>query len=120
MPKMSDYEEWLKAYMVADGDLVQLLNEGEFIPAQETKFGRLAFNILVGLNDQSSKTWGMNKTTRTRLTAAWGEDSANWVGKWVQIKKSQQNVRGEMRDILFGYPYELQPQPPVQAGLTPP
>jgi len=99
---MSDYEDFLDATMVYDGDIVQLLDEGVFKEPEVTKLSRTVFHIRVRLQDGRKKIWSMNKTTRRRLAKAWGDDSSNWVGKNVKISITQQNVQGKMRDVLWG------------------
>jgi len=111
MPIMSDHEEFLNSTMLEENDIVVLLNEGEFREPEDTGLQRTVFQISVGLPDQRTKTWTMNKTTRKRLIEAWGDDSANWVNKKVQIKMTMQNVRGEMRTVLWGYPVDKDPTP---------
>lgn len=111
---MSDLEDFLKPYMVEDGDLLVLLDAGTIIPAKESKFGRSQFHVNVGLPDQRQKVWAANKTSRDRFTAKWGEDSENWVNKQVKIEKNRENVRGEMRDVLYGWPVEGEPAPSQQ------
>jgi len=101
---MSDYEDFLDATMVYDGDIVQLLDEGVFKEPEVTKLSRTVFHIRVRLQDGRKKIWSMNKTTRRRLAKAWGDDSSNWVGKNVKISITQQNVQGKMRDVLWGEP----------------
>ncbi len=111
MPIMSDHEEFLNSTMLEEDDIVVLLDEGTFREPEDTGLQRTVFQISVGLPDQRNKTWTMNKTTRKRLIEAWGDDSANWVNKKVQIKMTMQNVRGEMRTVLWGYPVEGDPIP---------
>lgn len=106
MPRMSDHEEYLDATMVGNGDIVVLLDEGVFREPEETGLSRTVFQIRVGLPDQRRKTWTMNKTTRRNLAKAYGDDSANWVNKRVRIQVLQQNVRGEVKDVLYGHPVE--------------
>lgn len=109
MPRMSDYEEYLDATMVDNGDLVVLLDAGVFREPEETGLDRTVFHIRVGLPDQRKKTWTMNKTTRKRLAKAHGDASENWVKKQVRIQILQQNVRGEVKDVLYGHPVEGSP-----------
>lgn len=105
MPLMSDHEEFLNATMLDDGDVVVLLDEGVFREPEETGLSRTVFQIRVGLPDQRTKTWTMNKTTRKKLAEEYGDDSANWVNKTVKVTITKQNVRGEMRDVLYGAPF---------------
>lgn len=104
---MSDYEEFLKAYMVKDGDIIVLLDAGVFKEPEETGFQNIVFHIRVELPDKRRKTWSMNKTTRNRLAKAWGDDSVSWVNRKVRLQILKQNRRGgEVMDVIYGYPIE--------------
>jgi len=106
MPKISDHEEFLNASMVKDGSIVVLLDEGAFKDPEETGLQRTVFQIRVGLPDQRKKIWTMNKTTQRRLAEAYGDDTASWVKKQVRIELAKQNVRGEMKNVIYGHPVE--------------
>lgn len=114
MPRMSDHEEFLNATMVKNGDILVLLDAGVFREPEDTGFQRTVFQIRVGLPDQRAKTWTMNKTTRNRLAQAWGDNSESWIQKGVRIQILQQNVRGEVKQVVYGYPSET---PPQQASM---
>lgn len=105
MPKMSEHNPYLSAYLVRDGDLVKILDAGEWTE----RFDREIFEITVGLPTNQTKIWTMNKTTRDKLIKAYGDDSVNWIGKWVKISIRKQNVRGEDKDVLVGEPTEPSP-----------
>jgi hypothetical protein len=109
MPRISDHEDFLNATMVSEGDVLQMLDEGEFREPDETGFNRTVFNITVQLPDGRCKSWTMNKTTQRRLAAEYGDQTEKWVGKYVQVEIAKQNVRGEMRDVLYGHPAKAPP-----------
>jgi len=117
---MSEHEEFLSAEMLKNGDVLEIANEGMFLTAEETPFKRPAFQIDVKLPNGSRKTWGVNKTTRRRLAAAYGDDSADWVGRKVRIELLRQNVRGEMKIVVYGHPVETLPtaEAKVEPRLT--
>jgi len=125
MVKMSEHEEFLTAGMVKTGDVLKILEEGRFLAADEleeiygaSSFGRrTAFFIDVELPSGTSKTWVMNKTTRRRLAAAYGDDSVNWIGRNVRVEVVKQNVRGQLRDVIYGHPTDNEQTPP-QKKLT--
>jgi uncharacterized FAD-dependent dehydrogenase len=109
---MSDYEEFLDSTMVGNGNTIVLLNEGEFKEPEETGLSRTVFQIQVQVPDGRKKTWSMNKTTRKKLAHAWGDDSSNWVNRKVKIQITQQNVRGEIKDVIYGTPTDAFAEPP--------
>lgn len=109
MPRMSDFEEFLNGSMVSDGDILVLLNAGVFREPEETGLQRTVFQIRVRLPDGRTKTWTMNKTTRNRLAKAYGDDSESWLNRRARLKILQQNVRGEIKDVIYGYAVEGKP-----------
>ena len=106
MVKMSEFEPFLKSFMLTDRDRIQILNEGESVPPEVTKFRTAVFQITVKLPNGSTKLWTMNKTTRSRCAASWGDDSKGWIGKWIQVTLSKQMIQGTSRDVIFGTPTE--------------
>lgn len=111
MPRISDYEEFLNSTMVKAKDILKLLDAGEFREPEETGFSRTIFQISVSLHDGRRKTWTMNKTTRKRLAEAYGDDTEDWVGKYVKVEIAKQLVRGEPKDVLYGRPVDPPTQP---------
>jgi len=96
--------EFLGPSDVKSGDTVEILDEGVFKPAGETPFGRPVFQVRVRTPGGDVKTWTMNKTTMSRLEAAWGDETKNWVGKKVRVELVNMSVRGQFRTVVFGYP----------------
>ena len=104
MPRVSDHEEFLNTTMVEEGEILVILDPGRYLEPEETGFTRTVFHIRVGLPDQRAKTWSMNKTTQRRLAKAYGDDTASWVNRHVQVEIARQMVRGEPREVLYGRP----------------
>ena len=111
MPRMSEHEDYLKPYMVDNGDIIQLLDEGAFIKPDFPGFITAVFQIKSRLPNGQVKLWSMNKTTRNRCAAEWADDSENWVGKKLQLEIVRQNVRGTIREVIFGTPVDEPTQP---------
>jgi len=111
MPKISDHQEFLNSTMISDGDLVVIADAGEFKAPSVTGLNRVVFHIGVTLPDGRFKIWSCNKTSQGNLAKAYGDDTAGWVKKQVTIKIVPQNVRGEMKDVLYGFPVEADASP---------
>lgn len=109
---MSDHEEFLDSTMIENEKTIVLLNDGEFKEPEETGLSRTVFQIKVQIPDGRKKTWTMNKTTRKKLAKSWGDDSTNWVNRKVRIRISPQNVRGEIKDVIYGEPTDAFAEPP--------
>lgn len=110
----------MSADMVENGDLLTVVNEGRFLTADETPFKRPAFQIEIKLPSGNEKTWTMNKTTRKRLAAAYGDDSVNWVGRKVRVELLKQNVRGELKTVIYGHPVEAEEKASTDLTKTEP
>jgi hypothetical protein len=95
---------FLRPDHVKTGDVLEFVSEGEYVPKEESQFGRDLFQIDVRLPDGTVKTWTMNLTTRNRMVEAYGDDTKNWVGKKVRVEVANQNVRGTMRKVIYGFP----------------
>jgi len=107
--KLSEIEskmggKYLTGDIVTNGMIVEIVDEGEFLDETVSPFGRPIFRITVRMPDGSLKVWTMNRTTRRNLREAWGDDTANWVGKKVRLEVQLRDVMGAMRKVIFGYP----------------
>ncbi|MCK4478434.1 hypothetical protein KAU88_07920 [Candidatus Bathyarchaeota archaeon] len=56
----------------------------------------------VKLPDGKAKIWTPNKTTLKKLATVFGDDTDGWLGKRVKLSILKQNVRGEMRNVVYG------------------
>ena len=122
MPRISDHEEFLNAGMVANGDILVLLDAGAFKSPEETGLQREVFHIRVGLPDQRQKTWSMNKTTQREIAKMYGDDSKLWIGKQVRVEVLRQNTPSGMKDVVYGHPVESKTvhiQQPIVKGSEP-
>ncbi|NHV97970.1 MAG: hypothetical protein HA494_09365 [Thaumarchaeota archaeon] len=117
MVKLQDLEEYLTPEDVKD-DVVTFLDEGVYKKAEETPFGRPVFQISVKLPDGRVKIATLNRTSRKELAKAYGEDTKNWVGREARVTKVKQNVRGELKDVIYFHPTQTLLKPPAQPELT--
>ena len=95
---------WLRPSDVKDGDVVTIVNEGQKRSAEETPFKRAVFEIAVRLPSGEEKILTMNSTTQRRCMEAWGNETRNWIGKRLRIELREQNVRGVIKRVIYGYP----------------
>ena len=106
---------FLTADDVRDGDVLEIVDEGRFISAEESPFGRNVFQITVRLPDGAEKTWNVNNTTLRTLAQAFGDDTVNWRGRKVRVEVREQVVRGVPRRVIYGYPVAEPVEPPPRA-----
>lgn len=95
---------FLTAELVDDGTEVKIVDEGEEVPAEESKFDRDSVRITVETENGLQYKWTLNKTTVKNLISEYGSESEEWVGKSVVLNKVKQNVAGKLMDILVGEP----------------
>ena len=59
------------------------------------------FILSVKLTDDSVMDWIPNETSKKILRKQLGNDTENWIGKGGEFITVKQNVRGEMRDVVY-------------------
>ena len=55
----------------------------------------------VKLSNEKIREWIPNKTSIKFMVALWGDNSDSWIGKQAKFVLTNQNVRGEMKDVIF-------------------
>jgi len=63
----------------------------------------------VELPDHKKKIYTANKTSARKLGEVWGWVESDWVGKRLKFTVADQNVKGEMKKVLYSEPSENQP-----------
>ncbi len=94
-----------KGVDIQEGDIITLNSEGKIVEGQ---FG--AQNIFEIKNvDGVELALSINQTSINALVDAFGEDSANWVGKKVRVHSIRQNVAGKFIPVYYVAPegYEM-------------
>jgi len=105
MVKISDLDEYLHADAVEDGDIIEITGKARRITEEESAFGRAYLEMSIKLPSGESKIWTPNKTSLRSLAKSFGDDADHWIGKKVKINIAHQNVRGEMKDVIYGEPF---------------
>ena len=117
MVRISDLDEYLRASVVEEGDVIMITGKARYVGVEESAFGRAYLEIPVKLSSGKTKIWTPNKTTLKRLARVFGDDTDTWDGKQVRITIAKQNVRGEMRDVLYGEPVQELTQAQVETNF---
>lgn len=111
--KVSELSQFVQAGVdVKTGDVVTFKDEGVIRPAEETPFGREVFQITVELPNGEEKTLTMNRTSIRNISKEYGDDTKEWIGKQAVVTIVQQNVRGNLKDVIYLNP--LQKRLPVK------
>ena len=108
-----ELSEWLKGDDIKDDDILVFLDDGERkkIPQAGDTPEKDSFEITVELPDGKKKTWTMNMTSQRAVAGVYGKDTAKWVGRTVTVFKSEQNVQGTMRKVIYARIPEVEPKP---------
>jgi hypothetical protein len=113
MVRISDLDEYLHAEAVQDGDIIEIVGKAHYVGADESTFGKAYLEIIVKLPSGKEKTWTPNRTTLKKLASTFGDDADLWSGKHVKLSIQEQNVRGEMRGVIYGEPVKDLPKQEV-------
>lgn len=96
-------KSFLVARDVRRNDVVEVLSSIDIISEDKSQFGRKQYQMQVQ-HDGREKTWTVNYTTLDRLIQEWGKESAEWVGKSIQLYTEVMEIRGKPTLALFGNP----------------
>ena len=55
----------------------------------------------IKLSNDKVRDWIPNKTSIKFMTELWGDNTNLWIGKQAKFRLTNQNVRGEMKDVIF-------------------
>ena len=74
-----------------------------FIEAADLPFtseeGRYELRVSVNGDEYD---WTANKTSLKAIVAAYGDESDDWVGKKVNLYSVEQNVAGQIKQVVYG------------------
>jgi len=118
MVRISDFDEYLHADAVNDGDVLEITGRARYVSSEEATFGRAYLEMKVKLPNGKAKIWSPNKTTLKKMARTFGDDTDAWIEKKVKIQIVRQNVRGEMRDVLYAEPVTEPDQKEIQKKLV--
>ena len=98
-----DIDLWLKPEDLEQDDEVLILDEGRnaTIEQEGDKPAKVVFEIGVQLNNGEKRIWTMNATSQRAVAQVWGTDTSAWIGYKVKVFKSEQNVRGQMKEVIY-------------------
>jgi hypothetical protein len=94
--KAYDYEGKSYEADIKDGDLVKILTEGE------TAQGEFGEQFVVKIETRNGeKNLALNQTSVNNLVDAFGEDSANFVGKTAKVWVIKAMVSGKLQNVAY-------------------
>lgn len=72
-----------------------ILNEGDYVSGEYNGKKYIKFEILVEI-DKKQKTWAPNKDSVKNIAAEYGEDSKNWIGKFIKLQLMKVNGKDQI------------------------
>lgn len=81
---------------IKGGDLVKILNEGDIVTGEWGE--QHVFKVLTKNGERNCR---FNQTTLNTLFDAFGEDTADWKGKDVQVWLIKAMVSGKLQTVLY-------------------
>jgi len=87
---------------VTSGDQIEFLDAGI---AREFE-NRVTPQFKVKLPSGKVKLLAVNRTSCRNLAKVYGDDTVNWVNKFAIVNISEQNVRGEMKKVIYLSPVQ--------------
>jgi hypothetical protein len=104
--KVSISGEWAKVKVdINNGDVLEILTDAKIVSGE---YGDRQVYTVKTKNGE--KLLSFNQTSLNNLIDAYGDDSAKWVGKKVNVTVIKMNVSGKFRDIIYlvGEGWEMQ------------
>jgi len=80
--------------------LIAKASRMEEMPQQD---GKIVSKLIVPIQlaDKTVRDWVPNKTSKRKLVKKHGPDTDKWIGKVEEFILVDQNVRGEMKKVIF-------------------
>ncbi len=101
--KLTTAKNWLKSEDVKQGDLITFLDEGAFVASAKYTYSdgtpRKDFLLKVKHNEVE-KDMRLNATNKKLLIKAFGDDTADWVGKTAKLNTADIMVSGKMMKTI--------------------
>lgn len=57
--------------------------------------------VPVKLSNAKVRDWIPNKTSVRKIVELYGDNTDDWIGKKAEFMITKQNVRGDMKDVIF-------------------
>lgn len=114
MVKLNEGGAYLKTAEAKDGEVVEFLNEGEWIENSRYTYPdgnpRMDFVCQVRHNNEEKKM-RVNKTNRDVLVAAWGIETKDWVNKKAKIELETALIAGKRQKMILLHPEGVEVNP---------
>lgn len=105
--KLTTAKNYLKTESIKQGDVITILNEGEFVASARYTYEngkpRKDFIIKIKHNDNDCDM-RINATNKKVLVAAFGDETSEWVNKKVKLDTAAVMVSGKMMKTIIMLP----------------
>lgn len=79
-----------------------IVKPGQYKPMKQNDGEEMKKLVLpIKLSNDKIRDWIPNKTSIKRLIELYDDDTDKWIGKKATFEIVKQNVRGEMKDVVF-------------------
>lgn len=107
MVKLSTAKNYLKSENVKQGDVITFLDEGALVPSAKYTYNdgspRKDFLLKVKHNDQECDM-RLNATNKKLLIKAFGDETAEWIGKTAKLSTADIMVSGKLMKTIIMQP----------------
>lgn len=103
MPNINELDTYLKGDHVKDGDILLFIDAGKIEEKEFTKDGKVQKSKLLEMTvevNHERKMYSPNKISRDKCSGAWGQDTAQWVGKEAVIHVANQLVFDKVQKVI--------------------
>lgn len=94
---------WLDKKVLKTGDVLKLVTEAQEMPSQQGGMQIVAKALVKG-GEKEAKNIAVNKPSALALTAAFGDDSINWMDKYLTAHIEKTVVGGKRGIALYLIP----------------
>lgn len=105
--KLTTAKNYLKTENIKQGDIITLLDEGQFVASAKYTYEngepRKDFLLKVKHND-SEADMRLNATNKKVLVKAFGDETKEWVGKTIRLTTADIMVSGKMMKTIVMAP----------------
>jgi len=91
---------------IFDGDIIKILNEGEWITFKYKDKERKRLVFLIQTKYMTEKLLPLNQTTINILIEAFGEETKDWINKEVKVWIFKSKIGDRFADVVYLTPLD--------------
>lgn len=99
--KVNMKNKWIRTRDLNTNEILQINTEAKM---EHGKFGEQLCAEFTR-NGGETGLMAINAASMREMIAAWGDDTVNWIDKYVIVRQTEQNIRGRMMDVKVLMPH---------------